>query len=56
MINGCILYIDDFFNLTSGDPKNMLYKIIKKFAKKNHKILIGTFGKSYLVFDSKNKK
>lgn len=61
MINGCILYIDDFFNLTSGDPKNMLDKIIKKLAKKNHKILIdwhliGSFGKSYLVFDSKDKK
>lgn len=61
MINGCILYIDDFFNLASGDPKNMLDKIIKKLAKKNHKTLIdwhliGSFGKSYLVFDSKDKK
>jgi hypothetical protein len=59
MINGCILYIDDFFNLTSGDPKNMLSRVIKKLAKKNNKILVdwhlvGSFGKSYLIFDSKN--
>lgn len=52
MINGCILYIDDFFNLASGDPKNMLDKIIKKIAKKNNKklidwYLIGSFEKSY---------
>ena len=57
MINGCVLYIDDFFNLASGDPKNMLNKIIKKIAKKNNKKLVdwhlvGSFGKSYLVFDS----
>jgi hypothetical protein len=61
MINGCILYIDDFFNLASGDPKNMLDKTIKKIAQKNHKTLIdwhliGSFGKSYLVFDYKYKK
>ena len=61
MINGCVLYIDDFFNLASGSPKNMLHKTIKKLAKKNYKTivdwhLIGSFGKSYLVFDSKNKK
>lgn len=37
MINECVLYIDDFFNLASGDPKNMLNKIIKKIAKKNKK-------------------
>jgi hypothetical protein len=59
MINGYILYIDDFFNLTSGDPKNMLSTVIKKMAKKNNKILVdwhlvGSFGKSYLIFDSKN--
>ena len=57
MINGCVLYIDDFFNLASGNPKNMLSKIIKMLAKKNKKILIdwhlvGSFGKSFLVFDS----
>lgn len=61
MINGCVLYIDDFFNLASGHPKNMLEKIIKKIANKNYKTLvdwhlIGSFGKSYLVFDSKDKK
>lgn len=57
MINGCVLYIDDFFNLHSGNPKNNLNKTIQKLAKKNNKTLvdwhlIGSFGKSYLVFDS----
>jgi hypothetical protein len=61
MINGCVLYIDDYFNLASGDPKNMLEKKIKEIGKKNKKTLIdwhliGSFGKSYLVFDSKDKK
>ena len=61
MISGCVLYIDDFFNLNSGHPENMLEKIIKELAKKNHKTLvdwhlIGSFGKSYLIFDSKYKK
>ena len=61
MNNGCVLYVDDFFNLASGDPKNMLEKKIKEIAKRNNKLLvdwhlIGSFGKSYLVFDSKIKK
>jgi hypothetical protein len=57
MIDGCILYIDDFFNLSSGNPKNMLEMEITNIAKKNNKMLVswhlvGSFGKSYLVFDS----
>jgi O-methyltransferase len=61
MINGCVLYIDDFFNLASGNPNNMLSETIEILAKKNYKTiidwhLIGSFGKSYLIFDSKDKK
>ena len=28
MINGCVLYIDDFFTLASGNPKNNLERVI----------------------------
>jgi hypothetical protein len=61
MINGCILYIDNFFNLASGNTNNMLHETIEKIAEKNYKTIIdwhlcGSFGKSYLIFDSKDKK
>tara|TARA_B100000989_G_C19497646_1_gene452798 strand:+ start:100 stop:810 length:711 start_codon:yes stop_codon:yes gene_type:complete len=55
IVNGTILYVDDYYNVYNGDPRKGNPKVVKNLLKKN-KIyfepwhIVGTCGKSFLLY------
>ena len=55
VVNGTVLYIDDYYTTYKGDPRKGIPTVVSKLIKK-HKLyfenwhLIGGFGKSFLLY------